>query len=99
MHVEEVEDRDALKKKAMLDTPVTDFELSVRARTCLKKMNIRSLGDLLRITEAELMSYKNFGESSLIEIKKMLTAKNMRLGQGLEDAHRQARRQVMDQLR
>src|SRR5207237_1106895 len=41
MHVEEVEDRDAMKKKAMLDTPVTDFELSVRARTCLKKMNIR----------------------------------------------------------
>src|SRR5262249_26774986 len=66
---------------------------------CLKKMNIRTLGDLLRITEAELMSYKNFGESSLIEIKKMLAAKNLRLGQGLEDAHRQARRQIMAQLR
>jgi DNA-directed RNA polymerase subunit alpha len=99
MHVDEPEDRDAIKRRAMLDTPVTDFELSVRARTCLKKMNIRTLGDLLRITEAELMSYKNFGESSLVEIKKMLAARNMRLGQGLEDAHRQARRQIMDQLR
>jgi DNA-directed RNA polymerase subunit alpha len=38
--------KDLLKRRALLDTPVTDFELSVRARTCLKKMNIRSLGDL-----------------------------------------------------
>lgn len=99
MVVEEETDRDVFKRKALLDTPVTDFELSVRARTCLKKMNIRTLGDLLRITEAELLSYKNFGESSLLEIKKMLTAKGLRLGQGLEEAHRQARRALMDQYR
>jgi DNA-directed RNA polymerase subunit alpha len=99
MVVEEEADRDIFKRKAMLDTPVTDFELTVRARTCLKKMNIRTLGDLLRITEAELLSYKNFGESSLIEIRKMLAAKGLRLGQGLEDAHRQARRALLDQYK
>ena len=99
MVIEEDQDKDLLKRKALLDTPVTDFELSVRARTCLKKMNIRTLGDLLRITEAELMSYKNFGESSLDEIKKMLAQKNLRLGQGLEDAHRAARRQIMERLK
>jgi len=99
MIIEEEQDRDIFKRKALLDTPVTDFELSVRARTCLKKMSIRSLGDLLRITEAELMSYKNFGESSLVEIKKMLSAKGLRLGQGLEDAHRAARRALMEQYK
>lgn len=99
MTVEEEGTQDITKRKAMLDTPVTDFELSVRARTCLKKMNIRTLGDLLRITEAELMSYKNFGDTSLTEIKAMLTAKGMRLGQGLEDAHRAARRAVADSLK
>ncbi len=99
MVVVEEHDRDVFKRKALLDTPVTDFELSVRARTCLKKMNIRTLGDLLRITEAELLSYKNFGESSLIEIKKMLAAKGLRLGQGLEDAHRAARRALMEQYK
>ncbi len=99
MTVEEEQDRDIFKRKALLDTPVTDFELTVRARTCLKKMNIRSLGDLLKITEPELMSYKNFGESSLIEIKKMLTLKGLRLGQGLEDAHRSARRALMDRYK
>ena len=99
MRIEEEPDRDIFKRKALLDTPVTDFELSVRARTCLKKMNIRTLGDLLRITEAELMSYKNFGENSLDEIKKMLTARGLKLGQGMEDAHRAARRALMDQYK
>ena len=99
MTVEDEGERDLTKRKAMLDTPVTDFELSVRARTCLKKMNIRTLGDLLRITEAELMSYKNFGDTSLTEIKAMLAAKGLRLGQGLEDAHRAARRAVADSLK
>lgn len=99
MVVVEEQDRDIFKRKALLDTPVTDFELSVRARTCLKKMNIRTLGDLLKITEPELLSYKNFGDSSLIEIKKMLNAKGLRLGQGLEDAHRAARRALIEQYK
>ncbi len=98
-HQEDDSARDLLKRRTLLDTPVTDFELSVRARTCLKKMNIRTLGDLLRITEAELLSYKNFGDTSLTEIKKMLSAKGLRLGQGLEDAHRHARRQLADQVK
>lgn len=99
MFVEEEQTRDVLKRNALLDTPVTDFELSVRTRTCLKKMSIRTLGDLLRITEAELMSSKNFGESSLVEIKTMLATKGLKLGQGLEDAHRAARRALMDRLK
>jgi DNA-directed RNA polymerase subunit alpha len=99
MVVVQEEDRDIFKRKALLDTPVTDFELSVRARTCLKKMNIRTLGDLLKITEAELLSYKNFGESSLAEIRKMLSMKGLRLGMGLEDAHRAARRALLEQYK
>jgi DNA-directed RNA polymerase subunit alpha len=86
---------------AVLDTPVTDFELSVRARNCLKKMQIRTLGDLLKITEAELLSYKNFGEQSLIEIKNMLQTKGLRLGQGLEGPNGRpgVRKEVLDELR
>jgi DNA-directed RNA polymerase subunit alpha len=99
MSVEDEGERDILKRRALFDTPVTDFDLSVRARTALKKMNIRTLGDLLRITEAELMSYKNFGDNSLAEIKKMLASKGLRLGQGLEDSHRSARRQIADHLK
>ncbi len=99
MYIDEEHDRDIAKRNALLDTPVTDFELSVRARNCLKKMNIRTLGDLLRVTEAELMGYKNFGEASLTEIKQMLAQKGMRLGQGLEEQHRRVRKEVFDRLR
>ncbi len=69
----------------VLEIPVTDFELSVRSRNCLKKMNIRSLGDLTRVTEQQLLSSKNFGETSLSEIKEMMTTKGLRLGQSLEE--------------
>ena len=79
--------REGARRDALMDTPVTDFELSVRARNCLKKMAIRTLGDLLRISEAELLSYKNFGETSLVEIKSMLSAKGLRLGQQLDRGH------------
>ena len=99
MYYDEEHARDMAKRNALLDTPVTDFELSVRARNCLKKMQIRTLGDLLRISEAELLSYKNFGETSLTEIKTMLASKGLRLGQGLEGQYTWARRQIYDQLR
>lgn len=80
------------RRSAVLDIPITDFELSVRSRNCLKKMNIRSLGDLLKVTEAELLGYKNFGETSLNEIKALLAAKSLRLGQALEDTKGPPRR-------
>ena len=99
MYYDEEHARDLAKRNALLDTPVTDFELSVRARNCLKKMQIRTLGDLLKITEAELLSYKNFGETSLVEIKTMLASKGIRLGQGLEGQFSRIRKEIYDQLR
>jgi DNA-directed RNA polymerase subunit alpha len=69
----------------VLEIPVTDFELSVRSRNCLKKMNIRTLGDLTRINEQSLLNSKNFGETSLNEIKEMMSSKGLRVGQSLEE--------------
>jgi DNA-directed RNA polymerase subunit alpha len=69
----------------VLEIPVTDFELSVRSRNCLKKMNIKTLGDLTRINEQQLLSSKNFGETSLVEIKEMMGTKGLRIGQSLEE--------------
>ena len=80
MFYDEESERRRDKRNQVLEIPVTDFELSVRSRNCLKKMNIRTLGDLIRHSEQELLSYKNFGETSLQEIKDMLTSKNLTLG-------------------
>jgi DNA-directed RNA polymerase subunit alpha len=63
-------------------------------------MQIRTLGDLLKITEAELLSYKNFGEQSLVEIKAMLSQKGLRLGQNLEGAGRGGiRKDILEELK
>ena len=70
--------------KQVLETPITDFELSVRSRNCLKRMNIRTLGDLTRVTESQLLTSKNFGETSLEEIRAIMNAKVLRIGQSLE---------------
>jgi len=85
MFYDEDQERTRLKRDAILDMPITDFELSVRSRNCLRKMNINTLGDLLKITEPELLAYKNFGDTSLAEIKVMLSQKNLRLGQLREE--------------
>jgi DNA-directed RNA polymerase subunit alpha len=86
MYYDEEGERRRDKRNQVLEIPVTDFELSVRSRNCLKKMNIRNLGDLIRHSEQELLSYKNFGETSLQEIKDMLASKNLRLGMTVEAA-------------
>lgn len=85
MYIDEHQQKLQEKHDAVLDIPVTDFELSVRSRNCLKKMNINTLGDLLRTSEAELLAYKNFGETSLREIKAMLAQKGLSLGQNAVD--------------
>ena len=85
MFYDEEREKKKSRKNQILETPISDFELSVRSRNCLRKMNLRTLGDLLNITEAELLSYKNFGETSLREIKAVLEQKGLHLGQALED--------------
>jgi DNA-directed RNA polymerase subunit alpha len=79
------QDEQHLKQQSRLDQvlslPVSDFELSVRSRNCLAKMGIQTLGDLARTTEEEILASKNFGETSLVEIKEMLASKGLSLGQ------------------
>ena len=82
-------DEEKEKKKdyraQILETSISEFELSVRSRNCFRKMNIETLGDLMNITEPELLSYKNFGETSLREIKAILESKGLHLGMALEE--------------
>jgi len=75
---QEQKQRDRLDQ--VLGLPVSDFELSVRSRNCLQKMGIMTLGDLARTSEEEILASKNFGETSLTEIKEMLASKGLSLG-------------------
>ena len=52
---------------------IDDLQLSVRARKCLLALNMRTISDLVQKTEAELLGCKNFGVTSLNEIKNALS--------------------------
>ncbi|MAF64734.1 MAG: RNA polymerase subunit sigma [Planctomycetes bacterium] len=86
MYYDEDLERKEDRLNQILRIPITDFELSVRARNCLNKMDILTLGDLVKKTEQELLTYKNFGETSLNEIKEILGSKALRLGMAREEA-------------
>lgn len=64
----------------MLDRPLSDLELSVRARNCLDSANLVSLRDLVELSEAEVMKLKNLGKTSLTEIKSRLAERGLVLG-------------------
>ena len=96
MHYSPEETKQTERLDAVLRIPVTDFELSVRSRNCLTTMNIQTLGDLAKKTESEMLAYKNFGETSLREVKEMLSSKGLRLGMMREDA---ATRAAMERQR
>ena len=63
---------------------VDELDLSVRAENCLQAANIKSIGDLVMKTEAEMLRTKNFGCKSLKEIKE-LSEMALTLGMKLEN--------------
>jgi len=85
MFYDEEQEKKEDRLMQVLRTPISDFELSVRARNCLQNMDIRTLGDLVSHSEPELLEFKNFGETSLNEIKRVLVAKGLRLGMRRDD--------------
>ena len=76
--VEETEKDKAFKEK--LKVPISELELSVRSSNCLKGARIKTIGDLVKKTELEMLKYRNFGKKSLAEINKILVAMDLSLG-------------------
>jgi len=93
MYYDETQRKEHDRLEAVLRIPINEFELSVRSRNCLAKMNVKSLGDMVKKTEPELLAYKNFGETSLREIKQLLESKGLRLGMHKEEEAKRARAQ------
>jgi len=89
MHYDEEAQRRRDRMNQVLSLSVSDFELSVRSRNCLKSMGINTLGELCQHSEQELLASKNFGETSLIEIREMLSLKGLKLGQFAAEKHAQ----------
>jgi DNA-directed RNA polymerase subunit alpha len=76
---------DAHRLAEVLRTPIEDFELSVRSVNSLKNSAIRTLGDLVRQSESQILQVKNFGKKSLNEIADLLERENLNFGMKYEE--------------
>ena len=59
------------------DTPIEDLDLSVRAYNCLKRAGITRVGQVLEMTEDDLLGVRNFGRKSLDELRERLASRNL----------------------
>jgi DNA-directed RNA polymerase subunit alpha len=65
-----------------LGAPVAELDLSVRALHCLEAEEIRTVGDLVAYSPSELLKLRNFGRTSLTEVKEKLDELGLSLGMG-----------------
>jgi DNA-directed RNA polymerase subunit alpha len=77
------QEREALYDR--LGKSVDELELSVRSYNCLKNAGIRTIGELVQKTEADMLKTKNFGRKSLNEIKDILGSLGLSLGMKLDN--------------
>jgi DNA-directed RNA polymerase subunit alpha len=85
--MEEVEvevDEEAERLRDLLARSVEELELSVRSGNCLRRANIKTLGDLVSRSEGEMLKYRNFGKQSLKEINEILGGMGLYLGMDLD---------------
>ena len=65
--------------QAVLDRPISDLNLSVRARKCMVRLGMTTIGELIRKTGDDLLECKNFGVTSLNEVREKLTQLSLKL--------------------
>ncbi len=77
-------DEEILRIKKLLKMSVDELELSVRSHNCLKAANIKTIGDLVRREESEMMKFRNFGRKSLNELNSILGERGLQFGMDVE---------------
>jgi DNA-directed RNA polymerase subunit alpha len=75
----------AVDQAQILDMPIEELGLSVRSLNCLKRAAVRKVGDLVALSEEDVMKLKNFGQKSLVEIKEKLLGYELSLAPSSRD--------------
>ncbi|MEE4310931.1 MAG: DNA-directed RNA polymerase subunit alpha [candidate division KSB1 bacterium] len=77
-------DEEVLRIRKLLKMSVDELELSVRSHNCLMAANIKTIGDLVKRDEQEMLKFRNFGRKSLTELSKILEDKGLYFGMDVE---------------
>ncbi len=84
--VEEQEvDEEVKRIRELLSQPVDELDLSVRSHNCLKAASIKTIGDLVRREEDEMLKFRNFGRKSLQELVEVLEERGLHFGMDVEE--------------
>ena len=67
------------EEQMLLDRPISDLNLSVRARKCMTRLGLATIGELVRKSQDDLLECKNFGVTSLTEVREKLVQVNLSL--------------------
>lgn len=83
MGIESAPEISAEELDKKLNMPIAELDLSVRASNCLETAKITVVGDLVSKTEEQLLDIKNFGKTTLKEVKKKLSQLNLMIGMSM----------------
>ena len=81
---EKPEDDEMSRVRKILLTTVDELELSVRSHNCLKAANIKTLADLVRREESEMLKFRNFGRKSLSELHEIVDEFGLTFGMDVD---------------
>ncbi len=77
-------DSEMSRIRKILEMSVDELELSVRSHNCLRAANIRTIADLVRRDEPELLKFRNFGRKSLAELSEIIDQFGLTFGMDVE---------------
>ena len=77
----EDESDEIIGSEDVLFTRVEELDFSARSLNCLEKANIKYLGDLIQLSEEDLLNLENFGKRSLNEVRDVVSSFNLKLGE------------------
>ncbi len=77
-------DSEFARIRKILQMPVDELELSVRSHNCLRAANIKTIADLVRRDEPELLKFRNFGRKSLAELSEIIEGFGLNFGMDVE---------------
>ena len=77
---EKIEEQIDEELASKLNMPIESLDLTVRSSNCLESNNIQTVGQLVRMTEADLLKIRSFGKTSLREVRRKLADLDLSLG-------------------
>ena len=77
-------DSEFTRIRKILQMSVDELELSVRSHNCLRAANIKTIADLVRRDEPELLKFRNFGRKSLAELSEIIEGFGLNFGMDVD---------------